>query len=186
MKINVSAVRNHAFRVVLLIITSLIVPVTSHAADTPVAPNRDAAIHAKKASEPAYVQFNVEFDNRAGTTPLLFQIKAVRCVTGNFPHVITVNPGESPAFTMKTVNVNRCLDVTKYLMWDVTPQTGASVDPYRLKFIHGRNGDWGTTINVDGNIPSTGAVQTATCNSKNCLKEWVYGSESTFVIVGFH
>lgn len=186
MKIKVSAIRNYVSCVALLIIASLIAPAISRAADTSAAHNREATVHAAKASEPAYVQFNVEFNNTAGTVPLLFQIKAVRCVTGNFPHVITVNPGESPAFTMKTVNINRCLNVTKYLMWDVTPQTGASVDPYRLKFIHGRNGDWGTTINVDGNIPSTGAVQTATCNSKNCLKEWVYGSESTFVIVGFH
>lgn len=185
-KIRVSTVRKPVSAAVLLIVAFLIAPTASRAADTSAVPHGDSSKQPTKTSEPAYVKFNVELDNKTGSIPLLFQLQVAKCVTGNFPHAATVKPGEANAFTMKTVNVNRCRNVNKYVMWDVTPQTGASTAPYRLKFIHGRSGDWGTTINVDGNIPPSGAVQTATCNGKNCLNQWFFGDQETFVVIGFH
>lgn|GEM_PF-5330703 len=174
---------------VLTIVPLLIAPVASRAAETSTSVDQPSVSPAPQAktAEPDYVTFNVEFNNEAGAVPLLFQLEATRCVIGNFPHVQTVNPGQTPSFTMKTVNTGRCQNVNKYLMWNVTPKTGAQTKPYRVKFIHGSNPDWGTTISVDGNIPTSGAVQTATCNGKNCLNpQWFFGTSETFVIITFH
>ncbi|TAM54777.1 MAG: hypothetical protein EPN57_04560 [Paraburkholderia sp.] len=186
MKIKGFVFSKAKFAAVVSIAAYLIAPIASLAADNASPPTQHrAGSHQAKTSEPDYVKFNVEFDNKS-TVPLLFQLQAQRCMTGNFPHVVTVKPGDPPySFTMKTLNVNRCLNVNKYLMWDVTPQVGASTAPYRLKFIHGQNGNWGTTINVDGDIPPSGAVRSATCNGKDCLNQWFYESTETFLVIGF-